>query len=172
MHKRLFLIAALLIALPISAAYKWTMPDGSVLFSDTPPHPDAEKVTLPTSQMFTPPPISKKNPPPTEKKPQTPPLYSSLAIIQPENDQTIRNNNGDISVGINATPSLKLDLDHKFLIELDGTTILSTTTPQTLLSNIDRGSHTLRAHIADQAGAILITSDEIRFHLHKVSILH
>jgi len=173
MYLRLFFITALLFSLPATAAYKWTMPDGSVIFSDTPPHPDAEKITLPPTQTFTSPPTKKSSEQtPPEEKPLPPALYSSLQITLPENDQTIRDNTGSVSISITSDPPLIAQRNHKIIIELDGSTIITTTSPEAVLSNIDRGTHTLRAHIADKNGAILISSTESQFHLRRMSALH
>ncbi len=44
---RLFFLLTLIVAMPATSAYKWTAPDGTVVFSDSPPHPDAEEIKLP-----------------------------------------------------------------------------------------------------------------------------
>ena len=173
MHLRLLLVLAFLFAMPVTAAYKWTMPDGSVIFSDQPPHPDAEKITLPPTQTFSAPPIPKQAP---DKKPATEAkaafTYSSLQIAQPANDDTIRDNTGSITVSISSEPPLQTEKGHQITIELDGVAIATTTSTQLLLPNVDRGSHTLRATITDKEGTALTTSNESQFHLLRVSVRH
>ncbi len=173
MRLRLLLSLLFLLAMPATAAYKWTMPDGSVIFSDQRPHPDAEQITLLPTQTFTPPPLSsmQANKQPTAAE-QPPPLYTSLTITRPADEQTIRENSGDISVLIALEPALLTQKGHKIIIKLDGETIITTTSTQSLLPNVDRGSHTLTATIIDKEGAALISSDERIFYLHRVSILH
>ena len=173
MHFKRLLILALLFSMPASAAYKWTMPDGSVIFSDQPPHPDAEKITLTPTQTFTAPPITAKasdQKADTEAKPA--PSYSSLLITQPANDESIFDNTGNIAVAFSSEPPLLSSEGHQISVKLDGTIVATTTAAQVLLPNVDRGSHTLRVAIVDKAGAELITSDESIFHLRRTSILH
>jgi len=173
MHLRLLLILAFLFAVPAMAAYKWTMPDGSVIFSDQPPHPDAEKITLPPAQTFSAPPIPKQAAdikPDSEVRDST--TYSSLQIAQPVNDETIRDNSGNIAISVSSEPSLLIKKGHQITILLDGVAISTSTSTQTVLPNIDRGSHTLRATIIDKEGTALITSNESIFYLHRVSVLH
>ncbi len=173
MHLRLLLALLFLFALPATAAYKWTMPDGSVVFSDQPPHPDAEKIILPKTQTFTPPPIPKIAP---QKKPETKvattPPYSSLQITLPAHDQTIHDNSGKISVSVVAEPALSTTDEHQIMIELDGVSTITTAAMQAVLTNVDRGRHTLRAHIIDKEGTSLISTKENTFHLRRVSVLH
>ncbi|MCF6324856.1 MAG: DUF4124 domain-containing protein [Gammaproteobacteria bacterium] len=173
MHLRLLLILAFLFAMPAIAAYKWTMPDGSVIFSDQPPHPDAEKITLLPTQTFSAPPIPKQA---VEIKPDAETrdiaTYSSLQIAQPANEATIRDNSGNITVSVSSEPPLFIKKGHQITLLLDGVTISTSTSAQTMLPNIDRGSHTLRATIIDKEGTALITSNDSIFYLHRVSILH
>ncbi len=171
MHLRLLLTLLFLFAMPTSAAYKWTMPDGSVVFSDQPPHPDAEKITLPPTQTFTAPPIPK--PKPQNKaatKVPASPAYVSLKISQPAQDQTFHNNTGNISVNVALDPALNTKRGHQFVIELDGIVVATTATMPVVLPNVDRGSHTLRARVIDNAGITLASSEESSFHLFRVSV--
>lgn len=172
MHLRLLLALLFLFAIPASAAYKWTMPDGSVIFSDQPPHPDAEKVTLPTTQTFTAPPIPKPKPQnktTTEEVP-APPTYISLKISQPAPDQTFHDNTGNISVNVAIDPALNTERGHQIVIELDGIAVATTASMPAVLPNVDRGSHTLRARVIDKEGTTLASSEESSFHLFRVSV--
>ncbi len=173
MHLRLLLALLFFFAVPASAAYKWTMPDGSVIFSDQPPHPDAEKVTLPKTQTFTAPPIPKTIPQKQlETKTPTVPAYSNLQISLPADDQTIHDNTGNITVTVVVEPELNTKHGDQITIALDGVTTVTTTSMSAVLTNIDRGSHTLRTHIIDKEGTTLISSEERTFHLRRVSIRH
>ncbi len=64
---------------------------------------------------------------------------------------------------------LNTKLKHKIVIELDGAAVATTTTTQTLLTNLDRGTHTLRARVIDEQKRTLI-AHEIKFHLRRQSI--
>jgi len=173
MRLGLLLTLLFLFVMPATAAYKWIAPDGSVSFSDHPPHPDAEKVPLSDTQTFTPAPITPPKPtvkPDTEIEETT--SYSSVAIIQPAHDESIRDNTGNITVTVTIDPKLRIKRGHKVTIELDGAVITTTTSGQATLSNVDRGSHTLRATIIDADGKTLSSSSESTFHLHRASTRH
>jgi len=173
MHLRLLLALLFLFAMPASAAYKWTMPDGSVIFSDQPPHPDAEKITLPPAQTFTAPPIPKPKP---QNKAATevpaPPAYVSLKISQPTQEQTFRDNTGNISVSVAIEPALNTQRGHQIVIELDGATVATTASMPVVLLNVDRGSHVVRARVIDNKGTTLVTSEARTFYLFRTSVNH
>jgi len=159
----------LLFTTPATAAYKWLAPDGSVSFSDSPPHPDAEQVTLPSAQTFAPPPIAPQKPDTKPDPEKNVALYNSITIIQPAHDASIRDNPGNISITVSASPKLRIKRGHKITIELDGAVMVTTTSGFATLANIDRGTHTLRATIVDGDGTALISSAVSTFHLHRAS---
>ncbi|KTD21269.1 DUF4124 domain-containing protein [Legionella londiniensis] len=165
--RRLFILISLMIFLPILHAeiYKWTDSEGNVHFSDK-PHPGAEKIDLPPVQTFSPPPT----PPPAETmvNPEVAaktPDYE-IAISQPENDATIRNNQGSVSVALEIQP--RLNPGDKVQIVFDGTPIGE---PQTAtvfqLSDINRGAHTLAAQIVGSDGKVISTSETITIYMHR-----
>ena len=161
----------LLLTAPATAAYKWIAPDGSVSFSDLPPHPDAEKVPLSRTQIFAPPPVK----PATAQTPKNqidkkPAPYSSITITQPTHDAAIRDNAGNITISVSVTPALRTKQGHKITITLDGAVVATNTSGQVNLQHIDRGSHTLSASVIDSKGTTLISSDASTFHLQRISI--
>ncbi len=169
----LLLTLLLLFTAPVTAAYKWVAPDGSVSFSDSPPHPDAEQVTLPSSQTFTPTPITPLKPttqPPPEKEKEVV-RYQSISITQPIHDKPIRNNAGTINITVSVSPKLQTKLGHQIAIAVDGKVVTTTTSGQATLLNVDRGTHTIRASIINSNGETLISSGESTFHLLRVSVL-
>ena len=173
MRLGLLLTLLLLFVMPATAAYKWIAPDGSVSFSDHPPHPDAEKVPLPAPQTFTPVPITPPKPTVKSKTEiEKTASYSSVTITQPAHDESIRDNTGNITVTVAIDPKLLIKRGHQITIELDGAVVATTTSGQTTLSNVDRGSHTLRATIIDADGKILSSSSASTFHLHRASSRH
>jgi len=173
MRLGLLLTLLSLFVMPASAAYKWIAPDGSVTFSDHPPHPDAEQVPLSDTQTFTPAPITPAKPtvkPKSEIEEST--SYSSITITRPAHDESIRDNAGNITVTVAIDPKLRIKRGHKVTVELDGAVVATTTSGQITLSNVDRGSHTLRATIVDRDGKTLSSSSANTFHLHRASIHH
>lgn len=169
---RLLLILMFLFTMPATGAYRWTAPDGTVIFSDNPPHPDAEKIELPLTSTIPAQPLPKTTPQKASKTapPPNATFYTRLLIAQPENDQTIYENSGDINIDITINPTLNKRRGHKIVIELDGVAVVTTTSTQAVLPNVDRGTHMLRARIIDAEGRTVI-AHEIQFHLRRRSIL-
>lgn len=179
--RTLIAILLLAIALPASATYKWTKPDGTVVFSDEPPHPDAEEIKLKLTPTI---PATKVPPPPPKKKEtreeEEEYHYTSLTFSAPLDDETVFENNGNVTVRVIAEPPLNNRRKHKFIFELDEEPREpaelgdgeETEPNQFTLPGIDRGTHTLRAHIIDANENILISSKAIQFHLRRFSRLH
>lgn len=168
---RAITVLLLLVTLPAGAAYKWTKPDGTVVFSDEPPHPDAEEIKL----KLTPTVPAEKIPLPPPKKSAPGPAatrYTRLTITTPEDDTTVFDNEGNVTVTITSEPALNSDQEHKVVIELDGETTEPATDYEVTLAQVDRGTHTIRAHILDAAGKTVISSDSVTFHLKRFSRLH
>ncbi|MGQ3889536.1 DUF4124 domain-containing protein [Legionella sp. CNM-1927-20] len=176
MIKVIISIFSLLLVNPLCAEiYKWTDSQGVVHFSDE-PHPGAEKVVLPPTQ--TAPPSSTNTPTPTNT-PTTPasttntvnsdsltqPDYT-VTITQPQNDATIRNNQGYVSVAVNVEPEiqkgvmLQLIFDNQPLGEPQAS-------KNFILNNINRGAHTLAVQLIGANGDVLSTSDVVTFYMHR-----
>ncbi len=160
---KLCIALSLMMVICISYAdiYKWVDSQGNVHFSDT-PHPGAEKLNIPDAQTYSPP-----VPQSTEPEQLTPtnsdthkPTYTKIAITQPDNEATIRNNQGAIAVTAEVDPDL-LPGDKVQLI-FDGSPLGE---PQTnllfQLSGIYRGSHTIAVQVIDADGVAVETSEPI-----------
>jgi len=169
MRLGLLLTLLLLFTAPVTAAYKWIAPDGSVSFSDTPPHPDAEQVTLPSSQIFTPTSITPQTPTTKPVPKKNVALYDSVTITQPVHDESIRNNAGNINITVSVKPILQTKLGHQITITVDGKAVTTNTSGRATLLNVDRGTHTIRASIINNNGITLFSSGESTFHLLRAS---
>ncbi len=163
----LFLIALMLICFSaVAGIYKYVDADGNVHYSDQ-EQTGAEEVDLPAAVTYTPTTTgtvtSRKSE--TEKKQG----YVEMSIVQPKMNETIRSNQGEVQVGINLKPGLTagytitLYLDGKEEIKGSGQTSV-------MLTNVDRGSHTLRASVFNKNGVAVISSKSIIFHLHKEEV--
>lgn len=96
-------------------------------------------------------------------------VYTSLQIIAPAQDGTIRDNNGTVNITIVLVPFLKSN--NQIAIFLDGKQIGEPqATSQFILQNVDRGTHTLLAKVINNKGVILQQSNEVTFHLHRARI--
>ncbi|MCP0914010.1 MULTISPECIES: DUF4124 domain-containing protein [Legionella] len=164
MKKFLLFFTLILLASSLFAQiYKWTDSNGNVHFSDR-PHPGAKKIDLPPVQTYSPPPVADETP----EAPSTATLapYTRIAITQPEDQATIRNNQGSIGVLVQVEPALRAG--DKLQILFDGAALGQPQTTMAFeLQNINRGSHTIAAQVLDAEGNVLITSESITIFMHR-----
>jgi hypothetical protein len=152
--------------------YKWTNEEGVVIYSDT-YRGGAERIRVPDGKS------SFGAPSDTAGQPQSggegsatgEAGYTSLEIVQPENNATIRNNEGTVAVGLVITPALAEG--HSLKIVVDGAELEGEMRgSQFSLNNLNRGTHSLVTRVVDADGNVLISSNSINFHLRKASILN
>ena len=154
-----FVLATLTTQGQAQQIYKWTDSNGNIHFSDK-PHEGAEEIALPKVQTFSAPKISE----PANASVPTPisddETYKSINIIQPEDQSTLRNTQGYVSILLNIKPTLKEG--DRVQIVLDGAPV-GEPQPATVfaLQDIKRGSHTLSAQLVDKQGHIIKTSTPI-----------
>lgn len=152
-----------------AAVYKWVKPDGSVVYSDRAPVENAAPTELPALQEI-------KMPPPPPPSPSTTPAaqteedtYTNLAITEPADNSAFRNNAGQVTVKLALDPALQQG--DAIVILLDGKEIGRGRSTALSLSNVDRGTHTLKASVKDADGNTLISSSPISFTLQRTSVL-
>ncbi len=158
------------------AVYKWVGPDGKVTYSDR-PQPGAQEMKLPKEPP--PPPEVKPAPsaaaPAPEAMPGEKPAaefkgYSKMAIVKPKNDEAVRSNNGNLDVEISLEPVFDPKLGHTFVVSMDGMPFgAAQAQPAFVLSNIDRGTHSLRVEVKDAQGKTVGDTGSIVFHILRVS---
>jgi hypothetical protein len=95
--------------------------------------------------------------------------YQSLRIVAPEQEATVHDNNGNVTVKVRVSPSLRAG--DKIALLLDGAVVESGHKTRFALSGIDRGTHTLAARVAGAQGAVLIESETVTFHMWQASRL-
>jgi hypothetical protein len=173
MSKSVSLFCICFIAFSASHAdiFKWTDSQGNVHFSDT-PRQGAVRVDLPENQSFSAPktqPPSEEVSQPEKAGKQTGQVYTMVSIEQPQNEETIRNNQGSLAVSVKVTPNLMKG--DKVQLILDGTPIGE---PQPALqfglNGINRGSHTIAVQIVDKKGNVIITSDSITVFMFRPTV--
>ena len=169
---RAFLVCMLFLALTTAGAkvYKSVLPDGSVVYSDTPPSDGATPVELPAIQYYAPPPL----PPPSEEgasaaKP-TAAGYETFEIASPSDDQAVRDNGGTVSIQLTLVPGLRSG--HQIEIFMDGASLGSGAATTASITNVDRGSHSVHAVVRDGDGKELARTGAITFHLLRASRLN
>lgn len=158
----------LFLTIPVSAVevYKSVDEAGNTVFSDQ-PSDDAEKIDvkeLPTVPGFTNYPVD------TRPKPTAAERYSEIAITNPKNDETYWRGEGDLIVSVGIKP--RLSAMDQVVLYLDGEEILAEASTTFVLSELDRGTHQLRASIRDREGNIVKSSETVSFHVRQTSILN
>jgi hypothetical protein len=169
---KLFLIAALIMIVCTSYAevYTWTDSQGVVHFSDS-PHQGAEKIKLPEDQSFSTPSPSSSSPAPKQEdvlthEEDSEKSYTKVAIREPLNQATIRNNQGYVLVSVELEP--KLSEGDNLQILFDGAP-LGEPQPHTVfeLNGIYRGSHTIAVQVLNANGDVLLVSDPITIFMQR-----
>ena len=168
MMRSLTLIGLVLFSMLAQATvYKWVDKDGKVHYSDE-PRANAEVVELneKTLNQIALPPVkigSDNNNQVIED------IQYQINIISPEEEATVRDNNGDFEVVATVSPEIK----SQFLMQLklNGQIIAP---PQVggrfKLTNIDRGEHTIIVDAMTQNGKVLASSTPRKIFLHQAAM--
>jgi hypothetical protein len=165
----LILLACLPLA-GMAAVYKWTAPDGTVIYSDRPPSEDAKATRLPDVQTMEFRSIRGEETPKPDRAPSAI-TYTDMRIVSPAQDITIHDNAGKVDVDVNLTPALKTDEGHSITLVMDGTEVVTQSVSlKFILQNVDRGSHTLEAKVVDGEGVDVISTPVITFHLQRAIV--
>jgi Domain of unknown function (DUF4124) len=156
--------------LPLAAQpqeiYRWVDKDGLVHYADQPGAPDAERVEIvnPNSYESTPSELGDAG---TYRPPRAP-RYDSLTITQPAPDEMFFG--ADATVTAQAELGGTLQPDHTLVFFIDGNRVTSADGTSVQLSNLDRGTHFLRASVLDQNGAPILSSQQITFNVREPSV--
>lgn len=162
--KKLWWFILLFSTLTHAEIYKWVDSNGSVHFSDTPQR-GAEKINIPEAQTFS-------SPPPALPSAKTVAVdnrseksrYRSIQIVEPENQLTIRNNQGAIAVSVQLEPDLYPGDQMQLLY--DGNPLGPAQTSHLFqINNMFRGSHTISVQVINSEGKIQATSDSITVYV-------
>jgi hypothetical protein len=146
--------------------YKWTLPNGDVVYSDKPPPSDQkEEVKLEPLQSFSLPPAPPLRDSTAKKDEPRPAGYEDFKVTSPSNDATIRDNGGNVRVSLSLTPSLQSG--HSIDVMMDGQSIGSGRSTSVNLTEVDRGTHTVQAAVKDNEGKEIARSNSVIFHLKR-----
>ncbi len=151
MNAKLLCLPLLLSCLSVQAQiYKTVDADGNVVFTDSPGvNQQAETVDIKVPNTIDATPVTPYQPAPAAEEEAG---YQSLSI-SPAHDSTVRSNTGDFAVSISVNPPLQPG--HSVQLYLDGQRQNGSGT-RYQFTNIDRGSHQLRATVVDGNGKVLI----------------
>lgn len=164
----LLLIIYFCLSSPVLAkdVYRTVDEHGNVVFSDVPVE-GAEKIRVDEIQTIAPGEVPKfeYTPPP-----EVVDTYSRLEIVSPENDSVIQSDVGNVTVSAVLDPALNLRAGHYLVLYLDGKEAASGTSPQFILSEMERGTHTLNLAVVDQSGSQMISSPAVSFTIYQYSV--
>ncbi len=181
----IILVAGTFVAMNGVAAgkiFKTVDAEGNVVFSDLPPRIEqsSETVKLEAPNIFTPQGAATQLPEGREPwithldgendEPATSPSYRSLTINTPGNDSNVRENTGNVSVVVHLLPALHPGHSMRLLLD-DVATASPGEDAVFALSNVDRGTHTLKAEVLDSDGTVIFTGNQSVFHLQRYSTL-
>ena len=134
----------------IAEMYKSVDEQGNITYSDTPPEEDAEALEPPMlNTMPTVKPRPKPEAPDEEITEET--KYTSLSVITPQNDSTLRSNSGNISVSVSINPALNIQQGHYMSVQVNGNTVKTKiNSASTQLTNINRGTLSITASVKNK----------------------
>jgi hypothetical protein len=171
-----FVMMALLLSWTLTAAatemWRWVDENGVVHFSDR-PRPGAERVDMRPAQTFTAPEIEPRRPAVAEpeqdgEEPATA-RYNRLAILSPDDGETLWNIAGELTIQVDVDPALRSN--HGFLVYLNGQRVGSPhSEPSFTIGDVTRGEHTLRVAIVDERGRERASSNPVVFYVHQTSV--
>ncbi|MCU7925709.1 MAG: DUF4124 domain-containing protein [Candidatus Thiodiazotropha sp. (ex Dulcina madagascariensis)] len=160
------LLLLLLTALPLLArdVYKWISEDGEVIYTER-YHPDAERIKVTDKKKSSAVSLTDES----ESAAAAAGEYASFEIVQPANDETVRNADGSVPVGLSLSPALASG--HIIHLYVDGAKLDSDITrTQLILQQLSRGTHTLQAKIVDSQGEPLKDSNSVTFHIRQAAV--
>lgn len=149
-----------------SQLYKVVRADGTVVYTDV-PRPGAVPVTLGNSNSATIPALAAPAQPKAKRNVKALPDYQ-LRLLQPQTQQTLRNNAGNIKVQGQLTPQAA----GEFLLFLDGQLVERQVKPDFMLENIVRGEHLIQLKFQQKSGKILASSPVTQVFLHRSRVGH
>jgi hypothetical protein len=152
--------------------YKWVDAEGNITYSDR-PQPDSAgdkeevtEITLPplnTSEALDTSVLREttKNTQPDKK------ANSSIKITKPQNDEAIRQNEGNMAISVAVKPQAG---DHTVAIYVDGNEVSRGSATSVALQNVDRGTHVITADLISPEGKVIKSASPVTFHLLRYSI--
>ncbi len=168
MRAGLALLLLLATSLAHATVYKWVDENGKVHFSDKPVK-NAEVVELnenTQNSIKLPDPITLPN---IGAPDDTNQASYKLNIVSPNEEETIRSNEGKITIIANSNP--QLSSPHEFVLYMDGQQLGGAQKNGLFkLSDIDRGEHNFVVKVLSKDGKQLATTPPRKVFLHRTSL--
>jgi hypothetical protein len=167
------IIAGLLVSLAAQPQdiYRWVDKDGIVHYADQPGSPDAELVPFPGLDVAEAGADSTGEASPPEDQPSEPPAesaYGSMTIISPSPEAVFYGT--DVSVPVQVALDADLRPGDTLVVFVDGQRSSEVSGLAATLTGLTRGTHLLQAAITDESGSVVITSQQVSFHVRQTSV--
>ena len=173
--RQVYVLLTVALFLPSVAAgdiYRHVDEDGNVSYSDE-PRDGGERVNVEDSGSSVefrtpdmPEPIRNRD----DSEPDDESRFPNLRIVKPEDEGTVRDNQG--LVDVRAAIDTRLPQGYRFTFLLDGSPAAEDTpSPQTQLTGVNRGEHTVQVRIVDPGGTTVAESEAVTFYMHQASRL-
>lgn len=167
--KTLLIISIAITSLAVSASgkkiYKLVKSDGTVIFTDKPPAEGSEYKLV--KQLNVMPSMATKQNSKTTKVPQSSASKTTLILLEPAHEATVRNNAGRVAIKASLSP----EGNGEFVLYLNGQAHARHTAPMFTLDGLDRGTYHIKMEYLDQSGKLLASTQQSTFYLHKASAL-
>ncbi len=177
MRYGLILVFLLLPLTSMADIYQWVDEKGVVHYRDT-PVPGAQMVNLEDSAITT----TSNNNPPVEKQQEQDAAaqvakikavktgyYSSVSIVQPQNEATFFDNHGEVVLTIAVKPDIREE--DQVVVLLDGQQTPAVRNAMLVkIENVERGMHKVQVQIRDAQGKGLAASNIISFMMRRPAV--
>jgi len=169
------LIALLPAALLAQTVWTWVDENGRRHYSDT-EVAGATQVEVGGAQTFSGSaltlgrPTASSTPTPQATGGPEPLPYTSLAIVSPRPEETLRNIEGNLVLSLSTAPALSAN--HRIDVVVDGTRRnLNTRSLTITVPEVYRGEHQVQVVIVDSAGSVIQQSAPVRFFVQQTSTI-
>lgn len=168
------MLLCLLLCTPSAWAevYKWVDEKGVVHYTDKPPTDNSKPADLPPLQTYKGGEVPKLKPSAVEAKPKPAPPKGllDLVILEPAAEETLRDNEGNVAVSVGVAPGMPPG--HRVVYYMDGVPqALPTEALSYVITNVERGTHTVAASVVDATGQEVAAAPPVTFHMQATSIL-
>ncbi|WP_051326468.1 DUF4124 domain-containing protein [Aliagarivorans taiwanensis] len=155
----------LILSAAADTVYQWTDEQGNLHYSDQ-PREGATQIDVDVTPPISEGPIAVPRPP-TGSDAATIVQYQ-VSIVQPQDQQTLRDNQGTIIVRATTNPPAPSSLRYRLLLNGDPQGRLHEN-GQFRLTNVERGEHLLAVELVDTTGKKIASSQAITVYMHRAT---
>lgn len=166
-------IAALLVVPPASAeVYKYVAEDGSMVYTNEKPHPDARPLDLPGLTVMDAPAPPRRTATGTgdSSEGEAGDVYPDLRIVSPQPDETIQGTGNALPVRLAVDEPLRPG--DQVMVYLDGEPHGPYFGLAFEFQQVPRGTHSMRVEVVDRERRVVADAGPVTFHMRQHSQLH